>query len=251
MSMVSRRRFLGSAAALPLAFHTPLAKRIAATPSPEQPAIKPGCRLVDLQEHCVLRESLAGFARGLEAASIAYSVTADALKPARFIVVPGALLASNELAATLSRCCKLGSTVIYESGAAYAGEEAFRTEQRLLRNHFDLAIDPPVELWDASESPLANALPYVHYHWPCQVIVRDFSRAIPVAGTANVFGLMEAPYIAYHHQATARIGKLCVCSSSRAAKGEFVFLGSALGPHLVSGDREAQSVLRGLLASTS
>lgn len=188
----------------------------------------PDCLIVDAGEHCTLRESLTGFKRGLAAASIRFeSVAVEAVQPAGLIVVPGATLNSPGLAQAMHRLCSLGNTVLYESGAAYSEREAFAIEQQQLRNTFGLLVEAPAELWRAR--PGSNRPSYVHYRWPLRVMVRDFSRIIPVSGEASE---------------VARLDDLRVACRSQVRRGTFVFLGSPLGPHLGCGDPDAQSLLK-------
>ena len=240
MSAVTRRHFLASAAvvsALPLASRPCLARLVAAAPE-ESASISPDCLLVDTGEHCAIPESLAGFARGLEAASIPYrSAKATAIAPADFIIVPGAALHSNEFARSLRHLAELGSTVVYESGGAYADPEALRIEQKLVGSYLALAVKPPVNLWTELGSTPSACPPYVHYHWPMKASVRDFSRAIPSE-------VVEASY----GRTIAEVGGLPVCCRMRLGKGELIFLGSPLGPHLGSVDREAQTLLEAFMA---
>ncbi|HEV2379487.1 MAG TPA: hypothetical protein VG206_06785 [Terriglobia bacterium] len=268
MRLVSRRRLLGCAAAVPLALHTRL-NGLAAAGSQVRERILDHCLLVDAGEQCVLPESLAGFARALAAASVPHRrIGPDVIESGDFILVPGAVLHSSVFADTLSRLARRGSVVVYESGAAYAGLEAFRIEQHLLRTYFGAIIEAPMDLWPGAPSgaailaaaqggerrngPPAATLPYVHYDWPSTTIVRDFSRAIPLSYAAMGFSReahrpVESAHEPYHRP-IARINDVPVCCRLRLGDGQFVFLGSPLGPHLASGDREAQALLQSLLS---
>jgi hypothetical protein len=231
---LDRRRFLGITAALPLAIS---ARALGSTlvpldewPLDEWPRAE--CLLLDFGEHCALRESLAGFERGLAAASIRFHRAAlEAIRPADFVSAPGAVLHSSASAQALRQLIDRGSIVIYESGAAYAEPEAFATEQQLLRDYFGLSVQAPVELWAAW--PGHGRPAYVHYAWPARVMVRDFSRIIAVSEGGS---------------AVARLGDIPVASRVRLGQGAFIFLGSPLGPHLAFGDPEAQTLLQALIA---
>ena len=269
MRLVSRRRFLGSAAVMPLAAHTCLAGLVEAPSQSTSDRVHRGCVLVDTGDHCTLPESLAGFARALEAASIPHRcIGPESIEPGGLILVPGAVLHSIALADTLGRLAKLGSTVVYESGAAYASPEAFRIEQHLLRAYFGMIIEAPMDLWPGAPSgaailaaaeggerlsePPPTTPPYVHYDWPSTTIVRDFSRAIPLSSAMMAFSRDAhrafEPAQAPCHRPIARIGDVPVCCRLRLGDGQFVFLGSPLGPHLASGDREAQALLQSFLS---
>ena len=259
MKPLSRRRFLGTAVAAPLGVQSALAGLAAADRSPSALPSSLPCLLIDYGKHCVLPESLAGFERGLQAASIPYRrVTADRVQPAKIIIVPGALLPSEEFAARLSRYCRLGSTVIYESGAAFANGAEFRNEQRLLKTHLEMGLQAPVDLWDdttyqASGQPAP--LPYIHYHWPARTMVRDFSRALPVYccgdGRLEVTLRQKLAYDFERNRSIAYIRGFPVARRSRLGQGNFIFLGSPLGPHLYSGDGEAQALLQAVLSQSS
>jgi hypothetical protein len=126
-----------------------------------------------------------------------------------------------------------GSTVVYESGAAYADSEDLAKERHLLRNHFGVLVDTPIDVWDPSAA--SDFVPYVHYHWPRQAIVRDFSRIIPVSGAKQAF---------------ATIDRVRVAERVRLGAGEFIFLGSPLGPHLNIDDRDALALINAFASSS-
>jgi hypothetical protein len=232
MMPLSRRRFLSMTAAVPLA----LPQRLAGTGwILRSDSDAPRCLLVDAGDRCILQESLSGFARGLATASIRFErVSVETIRHARFVIVPSAVCDSPALAKTIRRSTDSGSTVLYESGAAYADLAAFEIERGLLRDYFGLSLEPPRELW----KPEAGRPPYVRYHWPSQVLIRDFSRAIAVGGSSSDF----AP--------VAHIGRTVVGCHVAAGGGEFFFLGSPLGPHLGSGDPEAQRLLESFFSPT-
>jgi hypothetical protein len=79
-------------------------------------------------------------------------------------------------------------------------------------------------------SPLA---PYVDFHWPLKVKVRDFSRAVPVSADAE--------------HIVGWCGHWPIASKQTAGNGTLVFLGSPLGPALWAGDAEAHRWLRKVL----
>jgi hypothetical protein len=228
---LSRRRFLGMTAAVPLA----LPQRLAGKGRIFGPDLDaPRCLLVEAGERCVLQESLSGFARGLAAASIRFErVSVQTIRHAQLVIVPGAVCDSRTFAKAIRRLTDSGSAVLYESGAAYADLDAFEIEKGLLRDYFGLSLEPPRELW----KPEAGRPPYVEYHWPSSVMIRDFSRLIAVRASAS-----ELTPI-------ARIGKTVVACHRPVGKGALIFLGSSLGPHLAFGDREAQRLLESFVFS--
>jgi hypothetical protein len=225
---VPRRRFLGSVAAAPLALGrwTPWDGSWFARQDCT------ACLLVDWGESGALPESVAGFARGLAACGIAFErVGPGAIKPARLLLVPGGILRAGEVAWTLRQLCAAGTAVVYETGAGYAESALFGAEQRLLRSYFGVDADPPVTLWPQHAE--AGSLPYVHYRWPLPVMVRDFSRLVPVRGE-------DASEV-------ARIGDIPAACRRRIGRGEFICCGSPIGPHLGAGDPQAQAWLKSLL----
>jgi hypothetical protein len=261
---VSRRRFLGVAAcAVPSALargrvQGGLASRIGnfsggpLASEPSRSVRLSSFVLADLGAHCALPESWAGFARGLAAASVPFqsvllesglfergpfagvaASTISSAIQAALVLIPGAVLRSPRLAQTLRGLVDRGATVVYESGAAYADSDGFATEQRLLARYFGLHIGPPVELWRAQ--PATALPPYVHYAWPSRVVVRDFSRACPVRSLATPI---------------ADCSGFPVACWQSLGRGEFVYLGSALGPHLNAGDPEALALLRAFVSGS-
>lgn len=236
---VSRRRFLEVAAcAVPGAFasvHWRWPGRLSAAP-----AAGPACVLLDLGTECALPESLNGFARGLAMANVPIrSLPVERLTEllpstasllSDVILVPGGVLRSPGVAAMLRDLADRGSTVVYESGAAYAGSEDFAAERNLLQRYFGIRLEPPVELWDLDAA--LDFFPYVHYDWPERVAVRDFSRVIPLSSPRRAFATLD---------------RMAVAERVPMGAGEFVFLGSPLGAHVGSGDREARALLDGLI----
>ena len=235
---VSRRSFLAQFAAASAALPVHRAALRAASP-----AFSGGARaaalgrplLLDLEDHCALRESVAGFARGLKAAGVAFEAAArGADLRAPLVVVPAAIPHSHASHAALRRAAESGSTVLYECGAAYASPAVFAAGQRLLERHFGLRLRVPLHLW--AGAPAAGGrecgAPYVQYRWPVRALVRDFSRILPVSVARQcVIGSWgEAP----------------VACRLQFGEGAIVFLGSPLGPHLLAGDPEAHAWLRAL-----
>jgi len=180
-------------------------------------AVQPEWRVLDLRPDCLLRESLAGFCKaGIPAGPLPVAAPESAS-----YIVPAAAGLADDLAARLSRHIQNGGRLIFESAAGFGGFEAQRQQ---LARHFGLTIEPPVNLWTGGASP-----PYVDYHWPVRVKLRDFSHAVPVrAAKAEIIGTIGNIPVA------ARIGR-------------FVYLGSPIGPSLLAGDREAHFWFNALL----
>lgn len=127
-----------------------------------------------------------------------------------------------------------GSVVLYESGGAFLGRDEFCFHKRVIRSVFGLSLHDPVRLWDSADS--LKVSPYVDFHWPVVTKIRDFSRVVPV-------GHGDGETIAW-------FGDLPVAARRRIGKGTLVFLGSPLGPHFLSGDREASRWLRAFCAAS-
>jgi hypothetical protein len=224
---VSRRTFLETAAcAVPgVALGHGGIGRVSHQATPRIP-----CVLIDLGQDCALRESLSGFARGLTASDLPFesaslqSINDGGIPPAGLVLVPGAVLRSPLVAASLYDAARHGAMVVYESGAAYAEPEAFAIEQRMLAAYFGVRAGAPIELWQPDGS--ATLWPYIHYT-SVPVMIRDFSRAIPVTPA----------------KALARIGDVAVADQLKLGDGEFIFLGSPVGPHMLTGDPQAWALL--------
>ena len=114
-----------------------------------------------------------------------------------------------------------GATVIIETSAA--ASDALTA----------LAVDAehPRNLWRRDFT--RATVPYISYTWPVPVMVRDFSRVVPVSGTG--------------WDPIAEVGGVCVGLTRRIGRGRLVVLGSPLGPVLLGGDREAHEWLAALL----
>jgi hypothetical protein len=200
------------------------------------------CVVLDLGADCVLRESLEGYrtALGVEQACLTVSAAAR-LGPCRMAIVPGVGYLDSATISALSDLLQQGIDVLLESGAGFLSEGECCVQQRMLQRAFGLLVEAPVDLRSAvargTKLVARQFLPYVHYVWPCQALVRDFSRVVPVlAPTPDVIG---------------RAGSLPVAAKAHVGGGLLIFLGSPLGPSLRAGDLEAKSWLSLLLASSS
>ncbi len=201
------------------------------------------CGLVDFEERCALRESLAGYKSALEQTGVRVVKSAPrALPRCRTVILPGCREMLPETAGELLRMLGEGSCVVIESGAGFADPDEFREHKHWLQAHFGLWVEEPVDLWrrDAREGSPARPrqaalprIPYVDYAWPVRVKVRDFSRVVPVSSQPG--------------EVIGRVDGQPVASKRALGKGTLVFLGSPLGPALLSGDREARSWLRALV----
>ena len=203
------------------------------------------CALVDLGSDCVLRESLEGFAGAMPGA---IKIPAEQLtdwqecqfyavdrelghrQECLFYVVPGAGAINDDLGLRLARLVDREGWLVFESGAGFADETAFRTQREMLASYFGLAIERPLDLWESG----ASIVPYVDYAWPAAVKIRDFSRVVPVrCETSEGIWSIAGRRVAVRRQRRS---------------GVLIFLGSPIGPALVAGDRDAHRWLASLMA---
>jgi hypothetical protein len=198
----TRRWFLGSAAAAAWSLGRPW---WAAGPDPR-------CVVLDLQRHCSLRESVAGYRSALDdARDVPRSVA---------LIVPAALAIPLAAVRTIMRCLQAGGTVVLESGAGFAAESDYHVHRAVLRDRLQLHIEAPVGLWP-------RQIPYVDYSWPYPAQLRDFSRVVPL-------GHQPGEIIAWVD------GLPVALKRPMAGRGTLIFLGSPLGPALWAGDAEAR-----------
>lgn len=176
------------------------------------------CVVLDLGEHCGLRESLAGYATHL-----CHPSSLALLRMTGWLIIPGATHIDPSTEQLILASLHHGGTVLLESGAAFGDFPAYRDQ---LRDHLQIHVTSPVELWPA------HGIPYVDYSWPVGASVRDFSRVIPLAPQAGTI--------------IARVGDIPVALARRVGSGTLVFLGSPLGTALWSGDAAAKRWLDSL-----
>jgi hypothetical protein len=211
------------------------------------------CALLDLKSYCVLPESFHGYERALRWGGIDFVKTEpDALSRSRMVIVPGLGLMEPAVAQALSNVANGGACLLLECGAGYLSPSEFFASQEMIQRHFNLAVEPPVDLWSGGfvgdafvyrPGRYSNVkwahhgpIPYINYLWPQTIMVRDFSRVIPVSAPAqDVIG---------------RVGELPVALKKRLGKGTLIFLGSPLGPALGAGDPQAMRWLRLCLTQT-
>jgi hypothetical protein len=149
-------------------------------------------------------------------------------------IVPGCVTMDFSAGSWLAALLESGGLVVIESSAGFAEATEFLAHQQLLASHFGLRVGPPVNLWPEAD-PERNAarcgrVPYVDYIWPAPTKLRDYSRVVPLA---------EKP--------TGTIGwagRLPIAVRRNVRQGTLMFLGSPLGPALLSGDREAHAWFR-------
>ena len=219
---ISRRGFLGRAAGASAAGVAAAAGL--ANLFPQTSVLHSGCVVVDPGPNCPLRESVAGYETALSSLNVPFQrVALQSLGAARLIVFPASVSTAPTSLARAREHLEDGSTVLYESGAAFLGPGEFGFHKRVIRSVFGLSLHDPVDLWDSADS--FKQSPYVDFHWPVVTKVREFSRAVPVETGDG--------------KAIARFQNLSVAVKRRMGKGTLVFLGSPLGPHLLASDQEA------------
>jgi hypothetical protein len=245
---VSRREFVGTAgrAAAAASLCAIPSFGLTATDSGARAAV--GCTLLDLESNCALPESLAGMEAALGDAHRRVTEIgrygADSI-----VVVPAAGPAHAETFGAVVDSLERGSTVLWETGAAFLEPRDFAYQQDLAREHFGISMKQPVDVWSHSPSqrPRVRAknlprnmrsighaqIPYVVYRWPREAHVRDFSRVIPVSAASG--------------RAIARWGEIPVAWRKRIGAGTLIFVGSPIGPALHAGDSDAASLLHSLI----
>lgn len=229
---VSRRAFLRCAACVPFAAAGRMAAGAACAAGRDEAPIV----LVD--SSCVLRESFEGYETCV--ATAGYKCAAGHASrgvDASLVLAPAAALTSVSEARWLWRRAEAGALVLVESGGMFLSPAEFCRHQSVVRSAFGLTAVPPVELWQQQD----RGIPYVDFTWPVPARVRDFSRLVRLD-----------PYTAGRHgndsaMEIARVGGAAAGVKIRTGEGILTFLGSPLGPHLLSGDREAWSWFRALV----
>jgi hypothetical protein len=182
------------------------------------PTRQVGCEVVDIGDACVLPESRIG----MLAWPFCVYLRVDRQECLSY-VVPGTGVVSQELALKLVEYTRAGASVIFESAAGFGG---FESQREMLDEHFGLQIERPVVLPE-------SRIPYVDYHWPVSMKVRDFNRVVPVRAPArDVIATIDGIPVA-------------------ARRGKLVFLGSPIGPAMLAGDREAHFWFNSLIQGTA
>src|SRR5882724_7387308 len=169
---LSRREFVGGSAACASGFCMPGLAGVAIAGAPTEA----GCVVFDLGANCALPESLQGYREALNAEMVVAALDAQRWQHrSRLVIVPGAGIVNATEASVLLELLDVGTTVLLESGGAFLDPKEMAAQQETLRTLFNLHVEEPVELWSDQ-----RRAPYVQYHWPRGLLVRDFSRAIPV-----------------------------------------------------------------------
>ncbi len=247
---ISRRYFLGTAAGSAATLWS--FRSIGLEAQGSSPERAHDCALLDLNAHCILRESLQGYQAALGDKYHHFpGVGLNSKCLCRMAIVPGLGSMDPAMAETLSRLLEGGTQVLLESGAGFLNPADFTAHQKMLYRYFDIEVGAPVDLWSRKYAddallrhrPLRQpskklnspeSIPYVNYSWPRQTSIRDFSRVLPVSAKAgDVIG---------------SVGVLPIALKRRTSGGMLIFLGSPLGPALRAGDPQARSWLRSVTA---
>lgn len=174
---------------------------------------------------CSLPES----ARGYRAALPPRGTRAPGGEPCSLLIIPALLCFDRRQVVWIDSLLERGTTVIVESGAAFATGSGFRDHRQALRQWLQLDVHTPVDLWTEP----SGRIPYIDYTWPYRAKVRDFSRVVPVGGEAG--------------EVIGRVGDVPVALKRRLGSGTLIYLGSPLGPALWAGDAEARRWLHALV----
>lgn len=248
---ISRRYFLGTAAGSAATLCS--FRAIGFGTSGFLPERGGDCALLDMNAHCILRESLQGYQAALFGKRTQFlEAGLNSKRRCRIAIVPGLGSMDAAIADTLWGLLEAGTHVLLESGAGFLSPAEFTTYQKTLHRYFNIEAASPVDLWPGqpadeallSRRPAAHprkkkldrpeCVPYVNYSWPHETNVRDFSRAIPVSMRAgDVIG---------------KAGALPVALKRHTVGGVLIFLGSPMGPGLLAGDPQARSWLRSVTA---
>ncbi len=184
--------------------------------------------MLDLGAGCVLRESLRGYcaALGEDAAFCAEDLRGWHAR-FRTVILPGLGIVDEAVVSNLLELLGAGANVLLESGGGFLSAPDFVIHQIMLRESFGFIVEEPIDVWSNSDS-----VPYIDYLWPQAMMVRDFSRVVPLS--AQTEGVI------------ARLGTLPVAAKRQFGGAILMILGSPLGPCLRAGDREARAWLHGL-----
>ena len=148
------------------------------------------------------------------------------------LVVPAVVDISPDTMETIARFLRTGTTVVIESGAAFAGHLNFRQHRRSLREYLQIDVNAPIDLW-AHKSQRA---PYIDLTWPHTAKIRDFSRVVPIGDQTT-----DGEVIAWADGWPIGIKR-------SLDRGTLIYLGSPLGPALHAGDTEAHQWLSRLFS---
>lgn len=234
---VSRRAFLRCAACAPFAGAGRLADSTSGATEHD------GAHILLVNSSCLLPESFEGYKACVVGAGMRCAVGSPSPSlNASLVLAPAAALTSTNEAHRLRRRAENGALVLVESGAMFLSTADFLRHQSTVPSVFGITTLPPVDLW---RQPVWG-IPYVDFTWPIPARVRDFSRLVPIAPLVPLAARRNTEN---HAPAIAHVGSAAAAVKIRAGDGTLVFLGSPLGPHLLSGDVEARNWFQALAAA--
>jgi hypothetical protein len=123
-----------------------------------------------------------------------------------------------------------GACVILESGLAYASDAEIAGQRDALSKYFGIRIAPRL-------SRPASGFRYIRYHWPIEVLVREFSESAIIDPSRG--------------DPIATVSGQVVAIRKQVGRGSVVYLGSALGPMLLAEDRQAAAWVRSVALHSS
>ena len=143
---ISRRYFLGAAAGSAATLWS--FRSIGLEARGSSPERAHDCALLDLNAHCILRESLQGYQAALgDKYNHFPEAGLNSKRLCRMAIVPGLGSIDPAMAETLSSLLDAGTHVLLESGAAFLSPSEFTAHQEMLYRYFDIEVGAPVDLW--------------------------------------------------------------------------------------------------------
>jgi hypothetical protein len=221
--MPNRREFITGLAATPLAA-TPLAARLSAFRALAAPRVE-----IWPEDHCLSRESTAGFQRALAGTTVREMEGALRTQEPTLIILPSVKWLALEPAADLRARMAAGTSVILESGLSFATPAETRHQAEIYSSVFGLRLLPQQRTADHRRQL------YIEYDQPARWLVRTFESVLPVCCPSA--------------DELARFGEEVVCARKKIGSGTLIYLGSMLGPGLLAQEREAREVAFALVAS--
>jgi hypothetical protein len=160
------------------------------------------------EPHLLSRESAAAFGALLARQPPMCSVT---------ILLPGAKHVPLRLAWQIQELAENGATVLWESGLAFSDQGCAELQRRILAQVFGLLLGQPL----------------ITSSGQAQYIAFDETRALirPFGSTFPVF-CNQGDVIAHFSGAP-------VCLRKKVGRGQLIYLGAMLGPHLLACDPDA------------
>ena len=221
---ISRRRFMGNSAACIGGFCVPATSELRFA----EASFEADVLVFDLQSDCVLPESLQGYQEAIGAASVVSPANdRNWQRRCRLAIFPGAGDLSAATISIVLELLKARTNVLLESGGGFLDADEVASQRQTLRSIFDVNVADAIDVRSGN-----GQVPYIYCRWPRELLVRDFSRALPM--------------IAQESEVIGRIGELPVAIKKRIGNCILIVLGSPFGPALRAGDLEARAWVRSL-----